>query len=326
MKKLLFFAGIAIFVASCTSVRNVYVVTPAKINFPKDVKSMLVVNNMAYAKTKEFNVIEGVLTGEQVGLDKKAGNSCVESLSHSINESNLFTSKVMNPVLFRDASGAIKWSVLDSVCDKEKSQVIICLDDFDSNSLLGAGAVLSSGANRVDGTATISIYHPKTQWKKEKIKVVGTHIFQSSGSLHPLDVLIDVTHKQDVVIALGKSLGANASGEVVPTTINVPRVYYKNGSKALRQSKRLIWYANWDIAEERFDKLSKEGSRKQRARATYNLALVKEVKGDLNKALELANICASEYNLKPSYNYINILKNRLADQEPLNYQLGKSQD
>ena len=55
-------------------------------------------------------------------------------------------------------------------------------------------------------------------------------------------------------------------------------------------------------------------------RAYYNMAIISEINGDLEKAIEWASKAYSYYKIKESLRYLNILKNRVAENRRLEEQ------
>ena len=78
---------------------------------------------------------------------------------------------------------------------------------------------------------------------------------------------------------------------------------------------------NWQQAGEIWQEAVKTSKRKFAGRACYNLALVSEVNGDLDQAMQWAQKSYEDYNNKYALYYMRILEdrkrnlNRLGDQE-----------
>ena len=53
------------------------------------------------------------------------------------------------------------------------------------------------------------------------------------------------------------------------------------------------------------------------------MAIINEINGDLDKAMEFASKSYTDYNNKDALRYINILKYRLAEKRELNRQLSR---
>jgi hypothetical protein len=77
----------------------------------------------------------------------------------------------------------------------------------------------------------------------------------------------------------------------------------------------------WAAAAEIWNKYVNDPDPKIAGWACHNMALAAEMEGDLDAAVEWAKKAYLDYNNKKSRNYINILKNRIADQAKLKEQL-----
>ena len=96
---------------------------------------------------------------------------------------------------------------------------------------------------------------------------------------------------------------------------------YVRGSKNLKAAKRYINAGDWDGASELWERDVESLKSKIAGRATYNLALISEIDGNIEKAIEWANTSYHTYNNKKALNYINILKERLINQKELETQM-----
>ena len=67
---------------------------------------------------------------------------------------------------------------------------------------------------------------------------------------------------------------------------------------------------NWKGAEEVWLKETNNTSRKIAGRACYNMAIISEINGDIDKAIEWAKKAYENYNNRLGLTYVNILKNR----------------
>lgn len=305
---------------SCKSSLNISVLRPASVDIPKNVKKVVVLNNTLLRNKTGKAVVEGILTGEQLYGDKNASLACVNALVRGINSSKMYSSTYRGEKEVLNFDKSVNWDAVKEICDKENAELLVALDFFDTNS--GLGAKVLGGVNQVAGTAHFSIYYPAEQllisdFVVTDYKATGA----ASPSLHPLAVINDAVVKSELLIAVGETVGAKASSEIVPTWIWVNRMFYTGGGRELRFTKHLIRNGNWDLAEQKLLELT--GSIKDRKvrKANHNLALVKEAQGDLESAIKYAETAAFTFNDKHAAAYLPILKMRQNDEARLAYQL-----
>ena len=58
-------------------------------------------------------------------------------------------------------------------------------------------------------------------------------------------------------------------------------------------------------------------------RACYNMAIINEINGDLNAAMDWASKSYTDYDISNALRYVNILKNRLANKRIIDHQLAR---
>ncbi len=309
--------------SSCVSSLNITVIKPAAIDLSSDVKKISVVDNtMRKSVTKRQDVLEGVLTGEQIGGDRKAVAQCMRGITAGILDGNIYNvSNGMNQS-FVLPDRRIDWETISKFCDQENAQLLVVVEDFDSDAPMGGavlGSVTGASGSSLHGKAIINVYYPKERLLREQINVEDVYEVPASGTpkgldaLSALEVVQDVMVKKDVTMELGYNLGYKAGAMFYPNRVWVSRRYYGRGSKGLKQAKKMIRRGNWDIAEQKLKQLTESPKRKEQKRAIYNLALAYEGKGDLDNALKTAEIAALEHDVKLAYDYIDILKRRKRD-------------
>lgn len=311
--------------SACTSNMRISVLKPANVDIPKDVKRIVVLNNTLLSNKDKLTVLEGVLSGEQLYGDKNASQACVQALARTINTSNMYKAVQRGEKSLLSEDRSVNWEIVQEICDKEESQLLVSLDFFDTNS--GLGSTVLTGTNRVSGTAHFSIYYPAEKFILTDYVVTDTKATGSAaGSLNPLEMVNDALIKSQMLKDVGDAVGAKAGSQLVPTWIWVGRMYYTGGGRELRHAKRLIRSGNWEVAEQKLGMATAVKSQRRVGKAYYNLALCREGQGDLSGAIQHAETAAIQYNNKNAPQYITVLKNRLADEARLEYQLTKEEE
>jgi hypothetical protein len=95
--------------------------------------------------------------------------------------------------------------------------------------------------------------------------------------------------------------------------IRVPRIYYVRGNGNFKMAKRMARTGNWDGAAKLWQRETLNTKRKVAGRACYNMAIISEINGDLNEAIHWAQQAYENYNNRLALSYINILRNRQAN-------------
>ena len=93
------------------------------------------------------------------------------------------------------------------------------------------------------------------------------------------------------------------------------------GSSNFKIATRKARTGNWTGAGELWLKETTNRKRKIAGRACYNMAILGEINGDLDAAIQWAQKAYENYNNKLALKYVSLLKNRKASNQRLDYQL-----
>lgn len=88
-------------------------------------------------------------------------------------------------------------------------------------------------------------------------------------------------------------------------------------------AQRRAQTGDWEGAANLWEQELDNKKEKVAGRAHYNMAIINEINGDLEKALEWASKSYSDYRNKDGLRYVNILRNRMAEERLLNQQLSR---
>ena len=95
MKKIIFGLVVVFGLSSCvTSNISLKVQRPADITVSKEIQNIVIINRTRPSKENlAGNIIEGLISGEGIGADRKGAEYCVEGLSNMLVNSERFTLK-----------------------------------------------------------------------------------------------------------------------------------------------------------------------------------------------------------------------------------------
>jgi hypothetical protein len=126
----------------------------------------------------------------------------------------------------------------------------------------------------------------------------------------------------DVSIKAGEAYAAR----ILPCWIRVSRDYFVAGNENFVTAKRKAQSGNWDGAAEIWSQETKNTDGRIAGRACYNMAIISEINGDLDGAIQWAQKSYENYNIHLALNYLNILKYRQSQNEILKSQTVASKD
>jgi hypothetical protein len=334
MRTKLFLTCCILILASCTPTLRLNVLQPAEISIPPHIYSIGLVNRSVAGKSdRMLNVLEGILTGENIGEDREGGDKALASLKAALDQSERYNVIIpaIPPAL---KAGPLTTAEVRSICQQYHLDALVVLEYFDSNSSVNVSQ----------------------QKKKEKVKeqVVETIFFRADAQLNvntrwtvyddSTGAIIDMHDSEDylsftndgntpelakaglpqkryAINRTGQLAGANYGARIAPYWITVSREYFRKGSDDLKKAASYSKNGIWAKAIEIWKKESTNSNPEIAGRANYNMAIACEREGNVELALVYAKKSRDQYaNAKAAY-YARVLERRLADQQKLDQQL-----
>ena len=328
-------------ISSCTtSSVLVSIQRPADITLSQDVKTVVVANRTSPSrKNLAGNIIEGLITGEGIGMDKKGSEYCINGLVSLLENSDRFNIKNIGDLELKGTgtssfSMPLKWKKVNGICSSYKADALIVLETFDSDSRMVVGAPVTR-KRKVKGVRRNEILYPATLimniesgWRiydVNKQRIVDenkfTEIKEFSAMGHtPDEAIMNLPSKRRAIKDAGLFAGRQYGFRISPIWIKVNRLYYSGKFDELKSAKKYIKQGDWDSAIEIWMPLTSDNDMKLAGRSAFNMALASEIKGGLNAAIDWAKK-AQELGEKKAYNYINVLNRRKMDEDKLKQQL-----
>ena len=330
---------VVIILQSCTSSTQVQVLKPADINLPDSIQKFAIGNRSLPAEGQQLgNIVEGIFSGEEIGLDKRASGSAVVGLTNGLAKSPRYDVTQINEQLYATGTSQmpapLDWSEVERLCQTTNSDALILLETFDTDSKrtfdtrIRKRKVNDEMVEYTEHQANLDmrvttgwrIYYPKTS------QIMDNHVFEDhKGFTGKAD-------NQELAIARlpGKDQGAREAGiiagesyavRISPMWIDVHRDYYTKGSADMKMATRRARSNDWVGAAQVWKKLGESSANKKvKKRACYNMALACEVEGNLDLAIEWAKK-ARDLGMNKAITRINQLEQRKADDARANDQM-----
>lgn len=318
------------FLASCTITTPVQFAKPVGIseNDVREIKNIVLLNRTAVPKdSKTGNVLEGILTGEMVGADKRGAEVCVQGIRQGLSESlNYKTIQQINIPFYGAKNGGfpdpLPWKMVDSLCKQYNTDALIALEYFDSDGGVSLGLTNPNvPVNYGTRTNNVSV---KTFWRyydAKKQAVIDNYDFKTlsgNGGYKSPNIPYNVSRKYEATKDAGFWAGMEYAYRVSEQVISEGRVCYRGGNPNMRRAARLASVGDWQSAANIWSEEAERSSkRKIRARALNNLALYNERLGNLEAAVELATRAVGERYYSSTGALINRLKVRINDRQRL---------
>ncbi len=341
MKNFLFVIILGLLITSCkTNLVYMSVMEPSSVFLSNSIKKIGIINRSLPApKSKKTDDLEKILSLEGKDIDKECADATVSGVQDELLKNNRFEEikKINDDALKTTGSGvfpaSLDWKIVEKICSENNVGALFSLEMFDTDAKLNYkinNITISTPLGNVPGIeheASIQTI-VKTGWRI--YDPVGHTIVDEYGmnesittlgkGINPVKALNAIAGRKDAVKNISSKMGQDYATRIIPYWIRVTRDYYVKGSDNFKIAKRRAQTGNWDGAAELWLKETTSNNSKAAERACYNMAIINEINGDLDKAIEWAQKSYEDYNNKLALQYVNILKNRKARNNELQIQ------
>ena len=335
---------ISIILCSCSSTNSltISVTEPAPVYVPSNIKSIGIVNrSLPLEKNKNIDKLDKILSAEGKNLDKEGARESVVGLFDELKNNNKFSEvKIIDSVDVRSPGAGVfpsvlSWKTIERICYENNVDAIFVLSFYDTDAKIDYKAVpikidgpLGIKIPAVEHHAIIAtliktgwrIYDPANKFILDEY-LVNENIVLTGAGINPIRAIEAIMGRKEAVLQLSNSIGHNYALRILPYRIRVSRHYYVRGTNNFKIAKRRAQTGKWDEAAELWDKEVSNLKRKVAGRACYNMAIINEINGDLNAAVEWASKSYTDYKNKKALRYLNVLKYRIERNMQLQQQM-----
>lgn len=344
-KTIIFSAFIAIILVSCkTSYISVDVLKPAHITVPTDIQTIVVANRYLPKKDEQVgNVVEGLFSGESMFMDRDASYRCIEGVGNYLAQQPRYKVVKTNREFYgtggRSYPPLLSWHQVEEVCNATGADALITLDVFDSDFRFDVDKQ-ERRRKENDRTITYIVYQADLDvsvtagwriydYKNKRVIDQSTftdHKYWNAEGDNEQQAKGRLPRKENAINEAGFYAGQQFAARISPVWVTVSRKYYTKGNDDFIDAKYAVRINDWKKAIEHWKKYTEDPDPKIAGYACYNMALASEVTGSLQTALDWASKAYNDYHLKTAGSYMNILKQRIKDQERLKKQLAKPEE
>lgn len=331
MKKILFLIITGLSISGCkTNLVYISVKDLAPVTIPNYIKRVGIVNrSKASDETKTLNKVHEIVSMETPNMTKEGSEESMKGLKDALIENkrfdqvNLFDSiKLISPGAGIFPS-PLSWDIVEKICRVNNVDAIFILELFDTDLKISPIVmptdlskplnVLNAVQQQVNMTTTIKtgwrIYDPQSKIILDEFPISENNTFTGSGVSAGATVESMIGRKEAVKQTANK-IGHVYADRIFPYWVRVTRDYYVKGKYDFKIAKRKARTGNWDGAGELWEKETKNTKNKIAGRACYNMAIINEIHGNLDMAIQWAQKAYEDHNNHLALRYVNILKNR----------------
>ena len=317
------------------------VIQPAPVTIPSYVKSAGIINRSEPSEaTRSVDAIDKVVSLEGADLDKEGAAACIDGVGNELAKNDRFTNVVQISVEGSQAPGLgifpspLDWETVDQLCRDNKVDILFSLELFDTDTkvsyqvnktddpktILGA---LTGFEQRADMFTIVKtgwrIYDPAGNRILDELTINRDLTFSATG-LTPTIAAAALIDRKEAVKQVGSNAGVAFADRILPYQVSVTREYYVKGTDNFTVAMRKARTGNWDGAGELWKKETSNPSSKIAGRACYNMAIISEINGYLDVAIEWTVKAYEDYNNKKALDYKNVLEDRKASVSLVEYQ------
>ena len=333
------------------------VVRPADIDVPNHIQKVLVLNRTSPGKKYQFdNILDGILSGEGVGDDKKGSEVCVSALQKTLGMNSvselrfdlLTTDDVIDQYNIKGTGTSelpkpIKWKKIKKIFKNHDLDGLIVLETFDSrSSIINGGFVdkiqfLNKKKNKEKLIKAILNIEVQAGWRIYDIKnqtIVDEKIFIDQKTFSSKGVTFEIARdklptRRQAIIETGLFAGEQYGYRISPNRQNVKRSFYKKvkrsfkfENKSFEKAAKLIKNNKFEQSASIWNNFVTHQNNQIAGRACFNMALVCELKNKFNLAEDWLKKAIS-YNNPKAVDYFSVLQDRKSEIKRVKQQLKK---
>lgn len=340
MKTYPFILLLAIAVTSCkTNQLYINVLQPAPVTIPSGIKNIGIINrSIPTDETKLVDVLEKTLSLEGADLDRDGAWESIAGLTEELNNNDRFTEvRLLKDIDFRASRIGVlppplSVRIVDSICAVTGTDALFALERFDTDtqfSTSSSGQVETRLGNipflglQVTMETIIKsgwrIYNPSGPELLDEFSFNESLVFTAKG-LNLIAAAEALKDRKNAISEVSRNAGRTYAMRILPFRLRVTRDYFVKGTDNFRIAKRKAQTGKWDEAGELWEIETGNPKIKIAGRAWYNMAILSEINGNLDNALELAQRSWEDYKTRPALKYTRILENRRYERELLKIQ------
>ncbi len=320
---------IILLLAGCSRTVHVPVMSPSHFMAGQHIQTVAIIDRTD-PENEVLHTIKGLLSGQLPSFQEEAVNSTLNGLVNSLNASPRFQvvqtgEKLKSNALFGQWPEPLDWGTIADLCAQYECDAIIALESFSSNFVVTQGTRTEGESDKkvyyANGVAGLKMgfrfYDLKNQSISDAAMYDRNAEWEASGStiLDAIRLLSD-NHRQ--VLDNSYQIGVNYGNRIAPQWTRVNRTFYTKGRGTdFDIGVRMATVNDWEGAREAWQQSVHSPHRRTAGRSAYNLALMYEIKGDLEEARKWAQISYVDYRIRKGRSYVSTLDRRIRERNIL---------
>ena len=338
--------GAFIISISCSSTNRLTMnaVEPARISLPEKATKIGIINrSLPSEANRTLDQVDKILSLEGRNLDKEGAASAVMGLYDELEQNERFESvQIIDSINVQNKGlgifpAALKWDAVSQICEGFNVDILFSLEFYDTDTKVDyegtmvpvpnhLGIDMSLSGHKVSLTTFLKkgwrIYDSKNRIVLDEFRT-NDQIISVGQGINPVKAIEAIIGRKEAVLQVSNELGSLYGLDVRPLQKRISRNYFVRGTNNFKIARRKAQTSDWEGAARLWEKELNHRKLRIAGRACYNMAIINEINGDLDKALEWASKSYSDYRNKEGLRYVNLLRNRMAKEQLLEHQLSR---
>ena len=331
------FASLLFFMGSCGVTQQVSVETiePAQVDLSSGIRRIGIINeSISKMNDQETGELESWVQYSDQNLSKEAKEAALMGLFNELTHDTRFDSILImheerSVLLEEKLHEGIPWQQMEELCKKYEVDALFALAFHETDTKISLKKTkmekrnllrerIQTRGHEITLETLIEngwrIYDPFNKTILDEITLKNELVSTAKGE-GPLEAFQAIENRRDSVLSFSSKTGSSFGSRLHPQKQTISRPYFIKGSENLQKANEMAQADDWQSAAALWKLDMAHTKPRIRSRAYYNMAVINEVHGDLQSALELATKSNEVYASKMTKQYVLALDDRIKNQQ-----------
>jgi len=275
---------------SATNRLTMGVTEPAKLPLSSDITKIGIINRSIPSEgNKVVDEIDKILSLEGKNLDKEGAQAAIIGLSDELTRGKRFD----------------KVEIITDIDSQRKGLSVFPGHKVQLNTVIKNGW---------------RVYDPVEKTLLDEY-ITKDYLTSRGAGINPVKAIEAIIGRKEGVQQISNNLGGRYGLHTKPLRRRVARDYFVRGTDKFSIARRRAQIGDWNGAADLWEQEINNPKMKVAGRAYYNMAIINEINGNLEEAIDWASKAYADYGNNMALNYVDILKRRVIEKQQLNNQL-----
>lgn len=338
------FFSLCLMGCSATNNLTMGITEPAPVVLSPDVKTIGIINRSLPSEANEkVDQIDKILSVEGLQLDQHGSEAALQALKTALlNQGIAEEVKILEPNHQINKGlgiwpATLPWDIVDDLSAQYEVDAIFSLAFYDTDTRIDYRATSMLLPNNLGIKVAVPAHeitlHTQINngWRVYDSKqgiiadefLCNEQVVSVGKGINPVKAYKAIAGRKEAVLQYSTNMGSTYAQRLQPVHRRISREYYVKGSHKFTVAKRRAQTGDWQGAAALWEQEINNSNPKIAGRAYYNMAIINEINGDLDMAMDWASKAYSDYNNKPALRYLDALKYRSSQIAALERQISR---